>query len=808
MTDLKYAIRLLLKQPGFALTVILTLGLGIGATSTVFCWMQATLLRPYPGAANMSELVVLCSVHNGQVNDTVSYPDLTDFAALTNVFAGIVGSQVTPSCITVEGHAQWAYGQLATANFFDVLGVKMVLGRSFLPDEEAKPGAAPVLVISHGYWKRRFGADPNVAGKVVDLNRRPFTIIGVAPEGFIGSMSGLQCDFWAPLCMHQEVAHFGNMTERADRWVHCLARLQKGVSRDQAQAASTTLAAALTAQWPRSNTGITLRVLEPMRAPYGGQAVFLPVLRILFAVGAVVLLIVTANVANLLLAKSAARQREIGVRMALGAGRRRVVQQLLTESLVMAGLGALAGVLFVFWFRSVLVAFMPVTYLPVGYNFAIDWRTVVFSGALGLLAALVFGMAPALELLRTNLNASLKEGGRSAVGHSARHWMRSGLVVSQVALAFLLLIGAALLAKGFQKAKQLEIGLDPRNLLVAGLRLGAHGYNEDRALDFYRQLRERLASEPGVRAAALANWLPLGFEGGSSSTVNVEGYQPQPNEHMDVQVSLVSQNYFSTMGIAFVSGRDFRVSDDRKALNVVIINEVMAKRFWGSQDPIGRSVSFYGRKATVIGVVKAGKYRFLNESPKPFLYAHYLQGVPDMNLGVVVRTTKEPQGFGGALRKAISAQDAAVEAWALITYENYIQAAYLPFRTASLLLSGLGLIALILAAMGIYAVVAYSVSQRTREIGVRMALGASTRQVLAMIFTQAMRWVGLGGICGLLAALVAGRWLASMLFGVSPADPLVLLIVAVTLAAVATLACLIPARRAAKVDPLDALRCE
>lgn len=808
MHDLKYALRLLWKSPAFTAVAALSLALGIGANTTVFCWIQEALLRPLPGVARAGQIVVLTSTHGPKTWDTVSLPDIRDYAQLTNVFAGIIGSQLSPACLTVNGKAEWMYGQIATANFFDVLGVKPLHGRTFVAEEDLRPGGAPVLVLSEGYWRRRFGGDTNIVGQTVDVNRHGFTIVGVVPTGFRGTMSALRCDFWAPLVMHEEVANFGSLTGRGDRWLHTQARLRPGVSRAAAQAAVDRVAAQLAAAYPDSNREIGLRVLPVWKAPYGGQALLLPVLTILFAVSMGVLLIVAANVANLLLARATVRQKEIAIRLALGAGRVRLIRQLLTESLVLASAGGVLGVVLAHWATTLFRAFMPNTYLPIGYTFAVDGGTLGFTLALTLVTGVVFGLVPALQASGLNLNATLKEGGRTSGAAMPHRRLRSMLVVAEVALALALLVGAGLCLQGSRRAQKVDIGFSPQGVLVAGLRVGMHGYTEERAQGFYRQLRERLAAAPGVKEAALASWFPLGFEGGGSTSVAVPGYDRKPNEDTGVKQAIVSPRYLAALGIPLVAGRDFTDQDDASHPRVAIINETMARRFWPGQDPIGRKFTIWGgqRELTVVGIAKNGRYRSLNELPESFMYFAYQQGVWDMNLGIALRTEGNPISFASVLRQEVRALDPGVEVWAMLSMVDFIQAAFLGQRIVSTLLAALGAVAVLLAAMGIYGVMAYVVSQRTHELGIRMALGASSGRVTQLVVVQGMK-LALGGLgAGLLAALALSRSLANFLYGVSPYDPPTLMGVAGLLALVSLSACLIPAWRAARVDPIVALR--
>jgi predicted permease len=810
MNDLRFALRQLGRSPAFTLVATLSLALGIGTNSVVFCWVQETLLRPLPGVAQAERMVALCTTHGSESWDTVSLPDLKDYAQLTNVFAGIIGSQVTPACLTINEQAEWAYGQIVTANFFALLGVQPLLGRTFMAEEDLLPGGAPVLVLSETFWQRRFGGDPTVLGRVVDLNRTSFTIIGVVPAGFRGTMSGLRCDFWAPLVMHRQVANFGSLDARGDHWLHTQARLQPGITRAQAQTAVDTLASQLAREYPDTNRELGLRVLPLWKTPYGGQALLLPALSLLLTVSAGVLLIVAANIANLLLARATIRRKEFAIRLALGAGHARLVRQLLTESLLLALVGGLLGTVAALWGAHLFQFFMPPTHLPIGYSFAVNGGTLLFTLAVTLSTGLLFGLVPALQAPRLNLNAELKEGGRTSGGTLPNHRLRSALVIAETALALMLLIGAGLCLKGSRQAQHVDIGFNPHQVLLAGLRVGMHGYDEARGLAFYRQLRQHLASVPGVQEAALASWFPLGFEGGSGTSIEVPGYERKPNEDLSTPYAIVSPGYFKTLEIPLVAGRDFTDDDDSARPRVAIVNETTAQKFWPGLDPIGRKFRVWGgqRELTVVGVARDGKYRFLGEPRRPFIYFAYQQGVWDLNLGVALRTEGDPLAFTRTLRDQVHALDPGVELWAVQAMTDYTQASFLAQRIVSTLLVMLGMVALMLAAMGIYGVMAYLVSQRTHELGIRMALGATRSKVTGMVLTQGLRLILVGLGLGLAGALSLSHLLRSFLHGVSPFDPVTFLGVGALLTLVSLAACWVPAQRAARVEPMIALRQE
>jgi predicted permease len=808
--DLRFGLRMLRKNPGFTAVVVLSLALGISANATVLCWIQNILLRPLPGVTKQGELAVVTTQHGTTMWEALCLPDLKDQAALKEVFAGVVGSTVTPACLTADSHSEWICGQIATASYFDVLGVKPLLGRTFLSEEDEQPGGHPVLVISEGFWKRRFGADPNVIGRQVDLNRHSFTIVGVVPGAFRGTVNGLNCDFWAPLTMCQELENRSrkSLDRRTDHWVQTQARLRPGVSRSQAQAALDTLSAQLEKAYPDSNRENRLRLLPLWKSPYGGQSVMLPVLSLLLAVSLGVLLIVAVNVANLLLARATRREREVAIRLALGAGRSRLIRQLLTESLLLALLGGVAGALLAHWMVELIRFFIPNSHLPLGFSFGLDARTLGLTGLLTLATGVIFGLVPAWQTSRPHLNEVLKEGGRSAGAGTPHHRLLGALIVSQIALALVLLVCAGLCFKGLRQARRTDMGFDPNHLLYAGLNIGMNGYTGETGTTFYRNLQQRLAALPGVQDVALASYYPLGFAGGGSWGVEVEGYSRQPTEDLDVDLSVISPGYFTTMRIPLLEGRDFADRDDRQAAPVAIINEAMAKRFWPGQNPIGRKFKAAGATRTVVGVTKTGKYRSLTESARCFLYTPYQQGLYDRNLSLCLRTAGDPSALANVVRQEIHRLDPGVETWATLPMTDYIQAAFLAQQIASSLLMLLGVIALALATMGVYGVMAYVVSQRTHEFGIRMALGARTSDVLWLVLRQGLILGSLGVALGLALAVAVTRLLANFLHGVSPFDAVIFVSVPLLLGLITLLACWLPARRAAKVAPMVALRCE
>ena len=807
--DLRFALRQLVKNRGFTTVATLTLALGIGANTVVFSWIRTVLLDTVPGAERADRLVVLCPRHvSGSVSDTMSFLDNRDLAAETNVFAGIFGSQFSTISLRVGKEVEWAWAESATANFFDVLGVKPVLGRFFTSGEDTHPGADTVAVLNYDFWQRRFGGDRGVIGRVVEISNRPFTIVGIAPPGFGGAMGGLRFDLWIPVSMFPEFNDVAQaFNERSWRFLHTYARLQPGVTLARAQAAAGTVMRRLESEFADSNRDMGVVVLPVWKSPYGGQSVFLPLLRSLAFVAALLLLLVAANVANLLLARATRRHQEVALRLALGANRLRLVRQLLTESVFLAGLGGVLGCLFAAWGVNLLVKLMPATHLPVSYHLHLSGGVLLASAAITIATGVLFGFAPALQAVKTDLNDALKQGGRTGAPSGRSHWLRGALVVCEITLAVVLLIGMTLCARSLQQARRMDVGLDPRNVWCAGFRLPTAGYDNHQVHLLYRRMRQELAALPGVEYAALSDWLPLGFEGGSGAGFSVAGYQPAPGEAMDAGISVISPDYFRALHIPVLSGREFAENDDAEAPRVAIVNQFVADRYFSGRNPVGLKIRVRGDDFTIVGVVKNGKYRSLSEPQQAYLYAPEAQ-VGGRSLAAVVRTVGDPRAVAQTVARAAAGIDPLLKPVAATTLIDYTAAAFAVPRMASILLAVLGMAALLLAALGIYGVMSFSVSQRVREIGVRMALGAQKFDVLRLFVKQGMGLAGIGLILGVLGGFAAARVLASLLVGVTASDPLTYGSVASALAAVAFVACWLPARRATRIDPMEALRYE
>ncbi len=806
LQDLRYAFRAMAKSPGFTSVALLTLALGIGANTTIFTWVNGFLLNGYPGIPAQDRLVVFSTEFRGNYM-SVSYPDFVDFRDKNSVFSGLVAMDMTALSLTVDKEAERAWGLLVSGNYFDALGVRLAQGRGFLPDEDKTPNAHPVAVISDALWHHRFAGDPGIVGKQITLNKHPFTVVGVAPRDFHGTYIGLSLDIYVPLMMQERLVPGGNRLEhRGNHWLDCLAKLKSGIGRQQAQAELDVLSKQLSEAYPNTNRDVRGTLYPIWRAPYGATSVMGPVLLILSGVVALVLLIACANVANLLLARAATRRREIAIRVSLGASRARLVRQLLTESVLLSCMGGATGIALAYWSWDLLLLFMPSVDFPITLAQGLDFRVMAFALALSVVTGLIFGLAPALEGSRSDLVTALKDDAGTVAG-SHKAGLRNTLVVAQISLSLLLLIAAGLLLRSLEHAQAVKLGFRPENVFLASLDLFPNGYTKETGRAFFNQLRERIASLPGVEAVSLSRRVPLGFGGSSGSSIEVEGYQAAKDENLFANYSQVSPDYFRSMGIKLRSGREFTVQDTATTPLVAVINEAMANRYWPGKDPVGRRFSMGGDWFVVIGVVETSKHRQLNEPPRPFCYMTLEQSYrPDVTIHV--RTARDAAAMTAAVRTIMRSLDPHLPLFNVTTLENHIGAATFSQRLGGSLLAAFGSLALLLAAIGVYGVISFGVNQRTREIGIRMALGARRFEILRMIVGHGSRLMAVGLALGLTAAFFTTKALASLLLGVSASDPATFVGIAVLLAAVSLAAMYIPARRAMRIDPSVALRYE
>jgi predicted permease len=825
LQDLKLGFRMLVKNPGFTVVAVLTLALGVGACTTVFSWVDGVLLRPLPGVENPGQLASFETVAPNGDALTTSYLDYQDYRDHLKLLAGLTGARPAALAVGEEEHAERVWGELVTGNYFAVLGVKPILGRAFLPEEYGdKPGAFPVAVISARLWRSHFNADRAIVGKKIRVNRYQLTVVGVVPPDFHGTLGGLAFDLWVPFVMQPQLEGVGEwmLSDRQTRNLICTARLKPGVTLAQARAEIQELARYMAKADADTNTGISATVLPVWKSHFGAQSLLLAPLEILMGVCVVVLLIVCANVANLLLARFTARQKEFSVRLALGAGRARLAQQVLTESLVLAMAGAVAGVALAVWMKGGLQYLVPSSQLPFAHgDGGLNSHVLAFTLLLCVGTALLSGIAPAAQSTRSDLNESLKEGGRSGMSGVQSHRLRGLLVVSEVSLALVALIGAGLFVRGFQATQRINPGFDPNRVLVSQFYLYTSGYNLDQRKQFCVRLRERLESAPGVTDVAYSDGVPLGFEPSWWEPLQVEGYVPGLSENMKIFRNVVSPGYFKLMGIPLLEGRDFTEQDDVKSAPVMIVNQTFARRFFSDGNPIGRRVHGWGDWFTVVGEVKDSKYNYLTEGPTPYFYVPFRQVYrADMALGFYVRTAGDLNGAVATLRREVRGIDPNVAVFGAMPLSEFISASLYPQKIAASLLSVLGILSLVLAAVGLYSVMAYSVTQRTHELGVRMALGARPADVLGLVVRQGMSLTLAGLLVGVGLALAMARSVSSVnvaasamgsnsaLLGGSATNPVIYLGAALFLSSIAALASYIPARRATKVDPMVALRYE
>ena len=813
VADFRFGLRIMRRSPVMSAICILTLGFGMALTLTFFCWVEAVAGKSLPGARAPERLVEILPSYGGSVHSSaMALPDFRDLSGIARVFDGAFASIYTSCLMRFGEQNDWLDGRLVSANAFDVLGVRVERGRAFVADEDRGEGAHPVLLISHDLWQRRFGGAENIAGTRVEMNRHSFLIVGVLPRGFSGLGGGLRTDFWAPLTMHNEILNYGSFESHTFRWVGMMARLSAGVGVATAQSAVDILSRQLAKAYPESNRGLRYTVVRLAQSPNRDLAALLPALRVLFAVAAGVLVIVVLNVANLLLVRATSRGAEMAVRLAIGAARSRLIRQVLTESVLLGTGGAVLGVGLASRALRLLWFFAPETSRHFDYSLAITPRAVTFAILLVFGVTLMLGLAPALLATATDLNASLKSGGRGMQPGSAGQRIRKILVIAEVALTMLLLVGAGLTLQGFRRARAIELGFDPSHVLCAHLPLTASGYSAPQGRIFDRQLRDRVAALPGVKDVALASLIPLSLGNFFSAPVEVEGHVAGPNEDRLASFFMVSGGFFSTIRQPILEGSDFTSLDEQLPLNVAIVNQAMARRFWPAASPVGRRFRMAVGVApvdtfTVIVVVASTKYRSLADAPEPVVYLNYLQRpLASLFMNLVIRTEPEPQSVVAALRREVHALDPSVEPSGIATMEEYIRPAYEPARVAATVLASLGLTALLLASVGLYGVMAYLVSMRAREIGVRMALGASPGEVFQFILGHGLRLAALGMLAGSAAALALTHLLASFLYGVSATDARVFIGAAALIAVMAALACTLPARRALRVDVTATLR--
>ena len=813
--DLRYGLRMCAKNPGFTAVAVVALAVGIGANTTIFSFVNALLLRPPAGVAQPERVVaVYTSDFSSGRYGASSFPDYLDFRDQSRAFEGLAAYQSMVANVSARGADEQVRGRgvFVTGNFFGVLGVRAARGRLLAPADDAQAGGSPVVVLSHGLWQRRFGGAPDTVGSTILLDGRPHTVVGVADESFKGLQLGEPApEFWVPM----GTGPAEDLAQRGSRGYDVVGRLKAGVTAEAAQTELRAIFARLAQAYPATNLGTLERPNEPrpvavveqtLTGPVGRKNVWM-ISQLLLAVVGLVLLIACANVANLLLARASARRREIAIRLALGAGRWRLIRQLLTESTALALLGGALGLFIALWTADLLPSFFSPEETAV-LDFSLDGRVLGFTLLLSIATGLLFGLAPALQATRADLVGALKDDTAGAPQGMSRFGLRGALVVAQVAISLVLVVSAGLFLRSLRNAMNFDPGFDSRNLLLASLETKGPELAREKGQQFYDELLGRVRHLPGVKDVSLTRIVPVSG-GGQRRGITIEGYEPRPGEDTELNTNVVGPDFFRTMGIPLVAGRTFDERDRRDAPGVVVVNEEFARRYYPGQDAVGKRLrtDSEGPSLEIVGVARTARYRNLREQPLPFIYIPLSQEYQS-GMTLLVRTEGDPLDAVSAVRAAAQGINKGVPLFNVTTMSQHVGAALASDRMIAVLLGIFGGVALLLAVVGIYGVMSYAVARRTHEIGVRMALGAQRSDILALVIRQGMAPVLVGGVLGLAAAFALTRVMEGLLFGVSATDPVTFAGVAMLLAGVALLACYIPARRAARVDPLLALRHE
>ncbi|MGC2752543.1 MAG: ABC transporter permease [Candidatus Acidiferrum sp.] len=808
--DLRVGFRMLWRSPGFSVLAILCLTLGIGANAAVFSWVEGILFRPYPAVVHQERLMALAGTARGETGATsLSWPDFLDLRKNCTLFDALFVSKITGTSLSIGDRAERTIGSIVSANYFDAIGVHPFLGRGFLPGEDVGSAAHPVAVISYQLWQGRFKGDPQIIGKTQRLNGVFHTIIGVAPQGFYGTFVGWAMQFWVPASMEELFEAGGyKLEDRNARWVEAYARLKPGVTAQQAQQEVSAIASRLEQDYPLANRGHSFQLWPLWATPFNNAGTMLPTLSIMLVVVFCVLLIACANVGSLLLVRSFSRRHEMTVRAAIGAGRGRLLKQLLTEGLLLSVLGGAGGLAVAYWARHALVLLFPARagvsmYLPGD----LDWRVLALTAGVCLFSTLLLGLFPAVQASKIDLAAALKSEMAGVVGGHGKSWARSALVVLQVSLSFVLLVGTALLVQSLQNIRTTNPGFTTDRVLNTAVDLVSAGYDVPRAKAFQDELLDRVVALPGVESAAFARVTPLGYGAYSSSPIAVDGYNVPPEEEPTVEYNEVGPAYFATMGIRLISGREFSRADDESGVLVAVVNETMAAQFWKDKNPVGQRIQVKGRWMTIVGIAKDSKVQSMRDLPKPFFYVPRRQNFT-IGGSLNIRTPLSPQTMAGALAREVQSLDGNLALYEVITLQEQVDRSTSPQKVAVTLLAVLGGLALLLSATGLYGVMSYSVSQSRCELGLRMALGARASNLLRLVMSQALALTAAGVLLGLGAALLLTRLFGNYLYRVSPHDPRAFAIALAVMLATAIAASFLPAWRATRTDPMRALRQE
>jgi len=809
LKDLRYGVRVLRNSPGFTAAAVITLALGIAANTVVFGWIDALLVHPLPGVSNGNRLAALETVSPSGEFSTTSWRDYRDYRDSLKLVSGLAASLLNPFAVG-DKNPQQLRGEYVSANYFSVLGVRPMLGRTFQLAEFADAaGAAPVVVIGEDLWRRRFHGDPGVIGRTLRVNRHELTIIGVVPREFRGSVPGLALGMWIPIAMAPELNGQGDslLTDRTEHQMWVTARLKPGVSVEAASAEVEACAGRIASLGPINMRGFSARLMPIWKAHIGLQQMLLAPLRILMAVCGVLLLIVAANVANLQLARATARRKEFSLRVALGAGAGRLMRQLIAENLLLAAAGAVVGVTLAAWLGQSLTWMLPATDLPIALDFSLNGDILAFAILLCMALAVATGLAPALQFIRADVNESLKEGGRSGTSSAGLQRARGLLVISEVALAMVALVGAGLFSQSFLNARSLNPGLDANNLLFVQYHVDTFCSSVAEREQFCFRLRDRLLAQPGIASVGYSNSIPLAMGNSQTEPLEVEGYAPQRGEDVRAGHDTVSPGYFGAMGIPLVSGRDFTERDTPRTAAVAIVNQAFARRYFGGADPLGHRIGRPGNWATIVGEARDIKHGSLTEAPVPYVYMPYRQDHgTEFWTAFFIRTVGPARSEVTTVQREAALIEPSSGAFPVLPFAEQISASLFPQRVAAALVTVLGAVALLLAAVGLYGLLAFVVGRREHEFGIRLALGAQTRSVLGMVIRQGVSLTLAGLAAGAILALGTARLFAGLLVNLRASDPRILCGAGAFLVLVALLASYLPARQATKVDPFTSLR--
>jgi predicted permease len=806
--DVGYGLRMLSRTPGFAALSILCLTLGIGANAAVFSWIEGILLRPFPLVADQDRLFAVTGTDRGTPGHTdVSWPDWLDLQRGSTLVDAFIAEKITGTTLSVGDRAERAPGSMVSANYFDAIGVRPLLGRGFVRGEDAGRNAHPVTVISYQAWQNRFHGDPAILGRTQLLNGLPHTIVGVAPQGFFGTFVGYAFQFWVPASMQPQFsAGVYKLDDRGARWIEGFVRLKRDVTIEQAEAELSGIMTRLEREYPDTNRGRGVHLSPLWQTPFNNAGAMVPTLGIALAIVLSVLLIACANVGNLLLVRAFARQHELTVRLSIGAGRARLVRQLLTEGMLLSICAAALGVVIAHWLRDALAFLTPprggiVLWLPG----ELDWRVVAASAAVCVVATLIFALIPAVITSQIDLAGALRSESGGVVGSRRATRVRSALVVVQIALSLVLLVGAGLLIKSFLAIRTASPGFTTDGVLTTTVDAFTAGYDVQRARTFQDELIDRVGRISGVQSAAFSASTPFSYASTASAPIAVDGYDPPRDQQPIADYNTISPDYFATMGIAIAAGRAFTAADDEGAAPVAIIDETMAQQFWRGSDPVGSRLQVKGRWLRVVGVARPIRSRNFMEARRPYFYVPLRQN-PVPVLALQVRTALDPATLRASLVREMRTLDANIAPGELITMREQVERTTAPQRIALTMLIVFGGVAIGLAAIGLYGVMAATVAQSTRQLALRMALGAEPSDVIRLIMRSGLAVTIAGVVMGAAAALETTRLMGYLLYEVNPLDPMVFAAAVAVVAVAATSACAIPALRATRTNPLQALR--